>query len=286
MQMQHLRIGDRVQIVRKDGSLGFEDIYFFGHNDAKAIANFIRLTVQARLVMPWLRRLIDKSFGKSLINQWNTEWLIEIDPRWVVYSVDYRVMLPFPRCLAYVPNLMLSLKQCLHIPLTCLDDKVHQAIYWCLTLQTLIPVYLHRKGEIGMRQHLDISHRHFLHARSQSSAKYELVRAKDVAVGDFVQIRGLTGLQEGEVVGISEVRKEGLWNPYTTGGSIVVNGVAASVHSEWILDSVLDVLGLTQYLPALYQVSHAPPLNPVSQNFGLNSLMMYCNSSFAIDKDN
>ena len=33
--------------------------------------------------------------------------------------------------------------------------------------------------------------------------------------------------------------KRGLYNPYTLSGTIVVDGVAASCHSSWILDGVL-----------------------------------------------
>lgn len=49
--------------------------------------------------------------------------------------------------------------------------------------------------------------------------------------------------------------EQGLFNPLTLGGSILVNDVAASVHSEWFLDDLFDSLKLTALLPAAYQVS-------------------------------
>ena len=55
-----------------------------------------------------------------------------------------------------------------------------------------------------------------------------------------------------QVVGKSQVVKEGLFNPYTTSGHILVQSVSASCHSEWILDPLLDKLGASRYIPRLY----------------------------------
>lgn len=52
------------------------------------------------------------------------------------------------------------------------------------------------------------------------------------------------------------VKNVGLFNPLTLSGTIIVNGAAASVHSEWFLDSVFDALGRPDLLPATYQVGH------------------------------
>lgn len=52
--------------------------------------------------------------------------------------------------------------------------------------------------------------------------------------------------------------EQGLFNPLTLGGSILVNDVAASVHSEWFLDDLFDSLKLTALLPAAYQIILAP----------------------------
>ena len=62
------------------------------------------------------------------------------------------------------------------------------------------------------------------------------VYAKDVAVGDalsyFDGVTFKTSLVNSTTVSL----KSGLFNPYTYSGSIVVDGVAASCHSSWILD--------------------------------------------------
>ena len=49
-------------------------------------------------------------------------------------------------------------------------------------------------------------------------------------------------------------RRTGLFKPLTAAGTIVVDGVVASVHSTWFADDLMDRLGLTHALPALYQV--------------------------------
>lgn len=82
-----------------------------------------------------------------------------------------------------------------------------------------------------------------------------------MAVGNIVWAEGRdrAGLQPFRVVEKSTVVKQGLWNPYTATGTIVVGGLAASVHSEWLLDGLLESVGHTELLPALYQVGKSFP---------------------------
>lgn len=47
----------------------------------------------------------------------------------------------------------------------------------------------------------------------------------------------------------------GLYAPFTLDGTIIVDGVLASVHSDWFLDGIFDALSLTSALPAAYQAS-------------------------------
>ena len=56
------------------------------------------------------------------------------------------------------------------------------------------------------------------------------------------------------VVGKELVERQGLFNPYTFATTIVVNGVAASSHSEWILDPLFDLIGRPDLLPTVYEV--------------------------------
>lgn len=58
-----------------------------------------------------------------------------------------------------------------------------------------------------------------------------------------------------QVTETARVFLKGLYNPYTAAGTIVVDGVAATVHSRWFLDASFDRLGLTAHIPAAYQAS-------------------------------
>ena len=45
--MTDLRIGDRVAVIRPDGSRGFDDIYLFTHKDKVASAPYVTLTLES-----------------------------------------------------------------------------------------------------------------------------------------------------------------------------------------------------------------------------------------------
>lgn len=104
---------------------------------------------------------------------------------------------------------------------------------------------------------LELSAKHFLPV-GQSGGDYRqatMKQARDVVPGDLVFATQGNDLQAQEVTDVTVVSKQGLWAPYTSRGTIVVNGVVASVHSEWILDGLLETLGRPDLLPAIYQVS-------------------------------
>merc|ERR1711966_279148 len=61
-----------------------------------------------------------------------------------------------------------------------------------------------------------------------------------------------------EVLQTKPVLKRGISNPFTLHGELVVNGVVASSHSEWFLDSIAESLGLVHLLPSAYQLVLAP----------------------------
>lgn len=68
------------------------------------------------------------------------------------------------------------------------------------------------------------------------------VSAGRVSLGDelLVQSDGcavpMGCLTPSTVVAVSRVEESGLWNPFTTTGDLVVNGVLASSHSDWFLE--------------------------------------------------
>lgn len=58
------------------------------------------------------------------------------------------------------------------------------------------------------------------------------------------------------IVSISLSEEKGLYNPYTLSGTIVVNGILASVHSSSAFDQLFNALGIT--LPFGYQTLFTP----------------------------
>lgn len=47
--MEELRIGDKVQVVDGQGSLTYDEIYFFGHRDPASMGSYVKLTMTPRL---------------------------------------------------------------------------------------------------------------------------------------------------------------------------------------------------------------------------------------------
>lgn len=48
--MQELKLGDRVRVVKPDGLLAWDEVYFFGHREEKIVGEFVRLTLEAGYV--------------------------------------------------------------------------------------------------------------------------------------------------------------------------------------------------------------------------------------------
>lgn len=78
--------------------------------------------------------------------------------------------------------------------------------------------------------------------------------AQEFRQGDYIWIapHGHSELEQRQILEISSVEAKGLYNPYTLSGTIVVNGVVASAHSNWILDDLVP-LSWVRWLPAIYQ---------------------------------
>lgn len=76
--------------------------------------------------------------------------------------------------------------------------------------------------------------------------------AGDVAPGMFVWLAAKGQVEADRVVGVALAPARGLFNPYTLGGTIVVDGVLASAHSSSFLDGLFAGLGLD--IPTAYQV--------------------------------
>jgi len=98
---------------------------------------------------------------------------------------------------------------------------------------------------------ISLSATHFIHtAESWKTpfAESELKYGRDVVVGDWLWEADVMS----QVTHRSVKTMAGLYNPYTQSGNIIVDGVVASSHSEWFLDSQMPA-SMIQYLPAMYQ---------------------------------
>lgn len=101
---------------------------------------------------------------------------------------------------------------------------------------------------------LTLSPDHFVPVRGPSGLAV-MTRAAAVKAGDAVWAAPGAGPAALHVVtSIKEGRVQGLFNPLTPAGTVVVDGVVASVHSKWFLDGFMDFLGLTHLVPTIYQV--------------------------------
>lgn len=93
---------------------------------------------------------------------------------------------------------------------------------------------------------------------SKGNDNWVNTRAKDICIGDIIlassqDYHHQLSLSLHVVSRVTVLKKYGLFNPYTMSGRILVNNVSVSVHSEWILDPVFDAVGLTNWLPQVYQ---------------------------------
>merc|ERR1719512_132282 len=72
--------------------------------------------------------------------------------------------------------------------------------------------------------------------------------------GDELFVQSVEGLAPSPITSVDMVEEQGLFNPYTTTGDLVVDGVLASCHSSWFLEDHLS----EEYIVPAYQVIFAP----------------------------
>ncbi|KXZ51396.1 hypothetical protein GPECTOR_12g358 [Gonium pectorale] len=91
---------------------------------------------------------------------------------------------------------------------------------------------------------------------AQGAAVMRNRRAGDVRVGDVVLTADPSPTFEA-VESVEVLTSHGAFNPYVRGADLIVDGVVASPHSDWILDSVAPTW-MVPYLPYIYEVLLAP----------------------------
>ena len=97
-----------------------------------------------------------------------------------------------------------------------------------------------------------------------------LVRAADIRVGDFLWTASSTELEHVLVARVIEGTMQGLFNPHTPSGTIVVNGLAAATFTDSIFPSI--------FLHAIVTLP-ARGIYTMAQIFGLNHLLGSLNSA-------
>ena len=112
-------------------------------------------------------------------------------------------------------------------------------------------------------QTLQLTSRHFIPrclsgCDSYSTAKSENVYAMDIAAGNKLFVSGFDSeIQVSEVISVSEVSSVGVFNPFVFGADLIVDGVVASPHSDWILDSIVPGFAI-KWLPLVYEILLSP----------------------------
>ena len=179
--MFELAVGDRVLAVDPaTGQHSYQDVYFFGHQEAATIATFVRLSL---------------ADGSTL-----------------TLTADHFVSaVPAGRAASWQNHVMMRAK------------------------------------DIRRGMHLFVAAAHW-QQRDPATA----------AGGEAAGNGGDGTPPAAAVLNVELVEERGLYNPYTLGGMIVVDGVIASSHSAWVMDSLMDAVGLTHWVPATYQLLFAP----------------------------
>lgn len=129
-----------------------------------------------------------------------------------------------------------------------------------------------------------LSPNHYLWVQSASTgpAKYseeqgKLIQAKDVHEGDSVPLASVMDnmLAMTEVIEVTRKVHQGLFNPHTASGSIVVNGVLASTFTSTIPPSIWVHSLITFPAWAIYQVAKLFNATGLAAASKINAVMLH-----------
>ena len=97
--------------------------------------------------------------------------------------------------------------------------------------------------ELSTGKVLTLSPRHFIPVTKEEAGSWDdrvVVAANEVAIGDTIWFEQDNHIQPRKVTRIAPRQGIGAFNPMTASGTIIVNGVVASAHSDWFLDGMIS----------------------------------------------
>jgi Hint module len=124
---------------------------------------------------------------------------------------------------------------------------------------TTMASFVRLETEKGMVLRLTRDHHVHIQQHHKSGATWMAIPASESKVGDLVRVFQGCDSEESiiqRIVSKSAVMDRGLYNPYTLGGSIIVDGVLASCHSSSALDDLFHLLDIP--IADGYQAVFAP----------------------------
>jgi hypothetical protein len=127
---------------------------------------------------------------------------------------------------------------------------------------------------------LSLSPRHFIPVAAGPDSAWADHVAKggdEIAAGDHVWSRSAAGRMELDRVTAARTKVAvGAFNPLTMNGTIVVDGVVASAHSDWLLDGIVSADTQTKVYQAIlalvrvaYQVQGPQRMETVTESWGV-----------------
>lgn len=126
---------------------------------------------------------------------------------------------------------------------------------------------------------LELSPRHFIPVSADGTDAWQpqnLAAANEVALNDVVWYLDHGQLASSKVAFIDTKYTKGAFNPMTSSGMIVVNGVVASTHSDWFLDGHASVptqarvyQGIFTIANTAYNVIGAENMHTVTNEWGV-----------------
>jgi hypothetical protein len=133
------------------------------------------------------------------------------------------------------------------------DGSVGYEDVYLLTHKDAVSVSQYVRITLASGRQLTLSPRHFVPTAPDADRPDWQSRvfkgADEIGVGDVLWFHDGERMQPARVAGIAREVEYGAFNPLTLTGTIVVDGVVASAHSDWFLDGIVSADAQARGLP-------------------------------------